>query len=134
MSGEGSLPEPDARVVAGSAVLAAPGEAFLAEAEVLGNGEDRIGKASLECVLVGVAHVVGLVPVEALVEVDVRCRGVAVGQTGERDVYVHEADVHANASRQLLPRERLVRRDDVLVRDVPRRAKLADCGREKINK
>lgn len=100
--------------------MPAPREALLAQAEVLGDRQDRVGEAALQRAFVRVAHVVRLVPVEALVEVNVRRRPIAHRQAAQRDVHVHQTDVNADPCRELLARKRFVWRNDILPRHMPR--------------
>lgn len=82
----------------------------------------------MEGVPVRVAHVVGLVPAELLVKVNVRRGPVAHGKGHQGDVDVHQADVGAKPGRELFPRKRLVRRHDGRLRHVPCRTETGHCG------
>lgn len=64
-------PEDDGGVVSGVSVVAAPGESFLPEGEVLGDSEDGERETSLKAGLVTFTHLTRPTPGEPLVEVNV---------------------------------------------------------------
>lgn len=66
------------------------------------------------------SHVVRLVPVESLVEIDVWRRPIAHRQSAQRDVHVHQPDVNADACWELLARKRFIWRNDLLLCHMPR--------------
>jgi len=72
-------PEHNARKVSGGPVLTTPRESLAAQTEVLGHGQNGKGQSPLEGVAVVGAHVVGPLPGETLVVVDVRWGPVANG-------------------------------------------------------
>lgn len=102
--GVDDLPEDDAAVVAGVAIVAAPGEALIIEREVLGDREDGVGQPLDQRRAVVLAHVSGLDPVEAFVEVDVE-GAVMMWDDPHGDVGVVQPYGHAQGGVDLLAGE-----------------------------
>lgn len=65
------LPQHNASIVASGSVLATPGKSFLAQTEIFGYGQDGIREATSKSVFVTVAHVLGRIPKETFIKIDV---------------------------------------------------------------
>lgn len=129
-----NLPQPNASIITRCSVLSSPSESLLSQTEVLSDRQDRIWQATLQCIFVGISHVICLIPVKSLVEVDVGCSAVVDRQSSKCDVHVHQPNVNADRGWNLFAWKRFVWCNNLLLCHMPRWSQLANYKRKTTKK